>query len=180
MRLMSMTFMRTSELVEAPWSELDLDRARWDIPKERMKMPTPHIVPLSRQAVAELHKIRQITGNDQWVFPHDWDPKKCMSKGAIRGALKRMGYGGVMTGHGFRGVATTILREQDYDKDHVEVQLAHTNRGVSAAYDYGEFLEPRAKMMQEWSDYLEEQLRKTKTSQAELVEPAVASDGSML
>jgi integrase len=164
MRLMAMTFMRTSELVEAPWSEFDLDRARWDIPKERMKMPTPHIVPLSRQAAAELHKIRRITGNEQWVFPHDWHPKKCMSKGAIRGALKRMGYGGIMTGHGFRGVATTILREQGYNKDHIEVQLAHTKRGVSAAYDYAEFLEPRTKMMQAWSDYLEEQLRKAKTS----------------
>ncbi len=163
MRLMAMTFVRTEELVAAPWSEFDLERSRWDIPEERMKMRKPHIVPLSRQAVAELRKLQETTGNEQWVFPHDWDPTKCMSKGAILNALANMGYTGIMTGHGFRGVANTILSEQGYDKDHIEVQLAHLKHGVRAACDYAKYIEPRTKMMQAWSDHLEALLRKAKS-----------------
>ena len=163
MRIMAHTSLRTSEIIEAPWTEIDLDKARWEIPKERMKMPSPHIVPLSRQVVAELRKLRQITQNEKWVFPGDWGQKACMSTGTISGALKRMGYRGVMTGHGFRGVASTILHEKGYDDAHIETQLAHLKRSTNktgAAYDHAKYLEPRAKMMQDWSDYLDEQLSK--------------------
>ena len=160
MRLMAMTFLRTSELVEAPWTEIDLEQARWEIPAERMKMKSAHIVPLARQAVAELRHIQALTGNPQWVFPHDWDPGRSMSTGAISGALKRMGYRGLMTGHGFRGLASTILHEQGYEEAHIEVQLAHLKRSkVSAAYDWAKYLESRKKMMQDWADYLDRQLK---------------------
>src|SRR5487761_1970064 len=80
MRIMAHTFLRTSELVEAPWTEIDLDKGRWEIPAQRMKMPSPHIIPLSRQVVAELRKLRQITQNEKWVFSSDWDQndwKRC-------------------------------------------------------------------------------------------------------
>ena len=167
MRLMAMTFVRTSELVRAPWTEFDLEGARWEIPKERMKMPSPHIVPLARQAVAELRKLRKATGNEHWVFPCDWDPSRCMSTGTILGALKRMGYGGVMTGHGFRGLASTILHEHGYDDAHIEAQLAHLKRNkVSAAYDYAKYLEPRRKMMQDWADFLDSQLQQARTRES--------------
>jgi integrase len=129
-----------------------------------MKKPSPHIVPLARQAVNALRNLRKITGNTQWVFPGDWDPTKCMSGGAILGALKRMGYARIMTGHGFRGVASTILHEQGYEDAHIETQLAHLKRNkVSAAYDYAKYLEPRKAMMQDWADFLEQQLQKAKT-----------------
>lgn len=163
MRIMAHTFLRTTELVEAPWTEIDLDKARWEIPAPRMKMDSPHIVPLSQQVVGELRKLRQITQNETWVFPSDWDQSECMSTGTISGALKRMGYRGIMTGHGFRGVASTILHEKGYDDVHIETQLAHLKRSknkTGAAYDYAKYLEPRTKMMQDWSDYLDEQLEK--------------------
>jgi integrase len=156
LKLMAMTFVRTRELIEAKWSEFDLDEARWDIPAERMKMRTPHIVSLSRQALEILGTLRQITGGNDWVFPGDLDPKKSMSNNTILKGLERMGYKGRMTGHGFRGLASTILHERGYAHEHIELQLAHSPRNaVSAAYNHALYLKPRAKMMQEWSDFLE-------------------------
>jgi integrase len=91
MKLMAYTFVRTSELIEAPWPEFDLDNARWTIPPERMKMDTPHIVPLSRQAVEVLRALKLLTANG-------------------------LGYRDRMTGHGFRGLASTILNENGFDE----------------------------------------------------------------
>jgi len=156
MKLMSMTFVRTTELIEAKWGEFDLENARWDIPPERMKMRTPHIVPLPRQALEVLEMLRDFTGSNEWLFPGDLNPAHPMSNNTILAALKRMGYKGRMTGHGFRGLASTILHEQGYAHDHIELQLAHAPRNaVSAAYNHALYLEPRAKMMQDWADFLE-------------------------
>lgn len=161
MKLMALTFVRTGELIAAKWSEVDIKAKRWDIPAERMKMRTPHIVPLSRQSIEVLETLATITGNSDLIFPGDRNPKQPMSNNTILKALERMGYKGIMTGHGFRGVASTILHEQGYDHQHIELQLAHAPRNaVSAAYNHALYLKPRAQMMQEWADYLEE-LQKT-------------------
>jgi integrase len=156
MKLLALTFVRTSELIEAPWSEFDLEAARWDISKERMKTGKPHIVPLSRQVVEMLRTLRGMS-DGELVFPGENDRLKPMSNNTILMALKRMGYGGEQTGHGFRGLASTILHEQGYNHDHIELQLAHVPRNaVSAAYNHALYLEPRIRMMQDWSDYLEQ------------------------
>ena len=160
MKLMSMTFVRTTELIEAKWQEFDLENARWDIPAERMKMRTPHIVPLARQALEVLEMLRDFTGCNEWLFPGDLNPANPMSNNTILAALKRMGYKGRMTGHGFRGLASTILHEQGYAHDHIELQLAHAPRNaVSADYNHALYLEPRAKMMQGWAEYLKQTQR---------------------
>lgn len=160
MKLMAMTFVRTSELIGARWSEFDFEAARWDIPAERMKMRTPHIVPLSTQALEVLELLKHLTGNGELVFPGERDPKKPMSNNTILLALKRMGYGGTHTGHGFRGVASTILHEQGWPHEHIELQLAHAPRNaVSAAYNHALYLEPRTKMMDAWGDFLEQTQR---------------------
>jgi integrase len=160
MKLMAMTFVRTSELIGAKWSEFDLEAARWNLPAERMKMKDPHIVPLATQAIEVLEMLRTLTGASEWLFPGDRDDSKPMSNNTILGALKRMGYKGQMTGHGFRGLASTILHEKGYAHEHIELQLAHAPRNaVSAAYNHALYLEPRAKMMQEWADYLEQTQR---------------------
>jgi integrase len=160
MKLMAMTFIRTSELIGGRWDEIDFDAKRWNIPKERMKMRTAHIVPLSSQAIEVLELLKAITGGGALLFPGDRDPKKPMSNMTILEALKRMGYDGEMTGHGFRGVASTILHEQGYPHEHIELQLAHAPRNsVSAAYNHAKYLQPRATMMQAWSDYLEQTQR---------------------
>jgi len=155
-KLMALTFVRTSELIDARWEEFDFDARRWSIPAFRMKMKTPHIVPLSLQAIKVLELLRTISGNGEFVFPGEQDSKKSMSNMTILKALERMGYKGRMTGHGFRGLASTILHEQGYNHEHIELQLAHVPRNaVSAAYNHALYLEQRAKMMQDWADFLE-------------------------
>lgn len=156
MKLLAMTFVRTSELIGARWDEFDAEARRWNIPAERMKMRTPHIVPLATQAIELLPLLKQLSGNTDLVFPGERDPKKPMSNNTILFALKRMGYGGIQTGHGFRGIASTLLHEQGWPHEHIELQLAHSPRNaVSAAYNHALYLEPRAKLMQEWADFLE-------------------------
>ena len=166
MRLMAYTFVRTSELIEAEWTELQLDNARWDIPAERMKMDSPHIVPLSMQSVDVLRALHLLTGSGRFVFPGAHDKAKPMSNNTILFALYRLGYKGRMTGHGFRGLASTILHENDFADEHIELQLAHLkcNR-VAAAYNHARYLSQRGSMMQWWADYLDAQLAKAEGSQ---------------
>ncbi len=160
LKLMAFTFVRTSELIGARWEEFDIEAARWNIPAERMKMRTPHIVPLARQALDVLNTLRTLTGESEWLFPGDRNAKKSMSNNTILKALERMGYKGRMTGHGFRGLASTILHEQGYAHEHIELQLARSPRNaVSAAYNHALYLEPRARMMQDWADFLEQTQR---------------------
>jgi integrase len=160
MKFMALTFVRTSELIGARWSEFDVEARRWNIPAERMKMKTPHIVPLSTQALEILELLRTVSGGGDLLFPGDIDHRKTMSKGTLLFALDRMGYGGIMTGHGFRGLASTLLHEQGWPHEHIELQLAHAARNaVSAAYNHALYLEPRAKMMQSWGDFLEQTQR---------------------
>jgi integrase len=155
MKLLTLTFVRTSELIGARWSEFDLERARWEIPAERMKMKTPHIVPLSRQAVEILRSLHRLSGHCELVFPGR-DPKKPMSNMTILKGLERMGYKGKHTGHGFRGVAATVFGENGFEEAHIEMQLAHQKRNrTQAAYNHARYLEPRAKMMQWYADYLD-------------------------
>lgn len=159
-KLLALTFVRTNELIGARWEEFDIARRRWNIPAERMKMKTAHIVPLATQTIEMIELLRSVTGGGELLFPGDVDHRKTMSNNTILFALKRMGYGGVMTGHGFRGLASTLLHEQGWPHDHIELQLAHAPRNaVSAAYNHALYLEPRAKMMQGWADYLEQTQR---------------------
>jgi len=157
--LMALTFVRTSELIAARWDEFDLQAAEWRIPATRMKMRTPHIVPLSSQAIEALTVLREITGQRELLFPGERDHSRPMSNGTILGALKRMGYARKMTGHGFRGLASTILHEKGFDHMHIELQLAHQERNrVSASYNHALYLEQRKKMMQWWGDFIDMQV----------------------
>ena len=160
-KLMTYTFVRTSELIEAKWSEFDLKAGVWVVLAERMKKvkgrpSAPHIVALSKQSKAILKELHKFTGGGDFVFPHESNPKKCMSNNTILYALYRMGYKGLMSGHGFRSVASTILHEIGYQHAHIEVQLSHLEKDrVSGAYNHAEYIPQRAKMMQEWADYLD-------------------------
>jgi len=156
LQMMVLCFVRTGELIGARWEEFDIPNARWQIPARRMKMKTPHIVPLSRQALAILARLKEISFGRELVFPGDLNPRKPMSNNTMLFALYRLGYRGRMTGHGFRGVASTILHEQGWPHEHIELQLAHQERDeVSAAYNYAQYLKPRTKLMQAWADYLD-------------------------
>lgn len=156
LKLMALTFVRTGELIGARWDEFDLEAAEWRIPAERMKMETPHVVPLSAQALDVVRSLHELRNLSPLLFPGERDHEKPMSNNTILSALKRMGYAGRMTGHGFRGVASTILHEAGFDHAHIELQLAHMERDeVSAAYNFATYLPHRRKMMQWYADHLD-------------------------
>lgn len=158
-RLLMLTFVRTNELINATWDEFDLDNALWEIPGWRMKMRNPHIVPLSRQAVALLREQKEETGhlNTPWVFPSQVRPKDPMSNNTILFAIGRMGYKKRMTGHGFRALAMSNIKEKlGYRHEVVDRQLAHAHKSkIDRAYDRAQFLDERTVMMQSWADYLD-------------------------
>ena len=155
MQLMALTFVRTSELIGARWEEFDLPAAQWRIPASRMKKRRPHIVPLSKQALEMLGYLREVS-RGELLFPGERDHEVPMSNNTILGALYRMGYKGRMTGHGFRGVASTLLHEMGFRHDYIELQLAHQQEDeVAAAYNHATYLRERAEMMQQWGDYLD-------------------------
>lgn len=155
LKLLALTFVRTHELLGGRWDEID--GRLWRIPAERMKKKSkPHIVPLSEQAMIVLNQIREISGDNPLMFPGERGEGKTMSNNTMLCALYRMGYRSRMTGHGFRGLASTILHERGYNHEHIELQLAHTRaNAVSAAYDHSNHLQARTIMMQDWADYLD-------------------------
>jgi len=156
LRLLMYTFVRTSELIESVWFEIDMDKKLWTIPAERMKKnKLEFLVPLSRQSMAVLVELRQLN-KGQFVFPGRSNEKP-MSNNTMLFALYRLGYKGKMSGHGARSVASTVLNEQGkYRHDVIERQLAHVERNkVRGAYNRAEYIAERVNMMQEWADYLD-------------------------
>lgn len=156
LKLLLLTFVRTTELRAAQWSEINIEASEWRIPAERMKMRQLHIVPLSKQSITVLEELKKINGHSPFVFPNRANPQKCMSENTVLYALYRMGYHSRATGHGFRSTASTILNETGFRPDVIERQLAHSERNkVRASYNHAEYLAERRKMMQHWGDYLE-------------------------
>lgn len=158
LRLSPHLFVRPGELRQAEWPEIDIGKATWSIPVEKMKMRRPHRVPLSRQALGMIEELRVITGHRQYLFPCMGSPRRPMSENGVNQALRRLGYEtGEMTAHGFRALAATLLNEMgQWNPDAIERQLAHQEASsVRRAYARGEYWEERVAMMQHWSDYLD-------------------------
>lgn len=156
LRLLALTFVRTIELRQAKWSELDLDNQLWFIPKERMKMRRPHLVPLSRQAIALLRVLHAITGHGEVLFPNLRQATGVIAPTTFNRVIDLLGYGGRFSAHGFRATATTTLGLLGYPDKQVDLQLAHSKKGSSRApYDHSRFLGSRALIMQDWADILD-------------------------
>lgn len=164
LKLSPLVMLRPGELRQAVWSELDMENRVWVIPIRRMKAPTEvkleneyvHLVPLSRQAIEIFEDLRPLTGHREYIFPGQ-KPRKPISEGSVNNALKRMGYRGRMTGHGFRSTASSLLNEQGFNPDAIERQLAHKDRNpVRGAYNRAAYWTIRVDMMQQWADYLDE------------------------
>jgi integrase len=151
-------FVRASEMVEARWTEIDWSKKQWRIPAARMKMPTEHIVPLTRQSLEILREIKHLSGHTEWLFPSESRAGKTMTTNTLLFAFYRMGFKSRQTTHGWRGIATTALREAGFDRDWVELQMSHAERNaVVAAYNAAQYLKQRTEMMAWWSDWLDEQ-----------------------
>ncbi|MDP6180187.1 MAG: site-specific integrase, partial [Desulfatiglandales bacterium] len=159
LKLMVMLFVRTVELIEAKWEELDLENEIWRIPAERMKLRVEHLVPLPKQALALFNELKQFRGESEYVFPGDRNPKRPMSNNTLLyGGIYRMGYRSRATIHGFRSLASSILNESGkWNPDAIERQLAHSEKDqVRAAYNRANYLQERKQMMQWYADHLDE------------------------
>ena len=159
LRLSPHLFVRPGELRSAEWTEFDTQGQVWSLPAEKMKMRRPHRVPLSRQVLDMLEELHALTGDGRFLFPSFRSPKQCMSENTINAALRRLGYSQEeMTAHGFRAMAATLLNEMGiWNPDAIEKQLAHLDTSmVRRAYTRGEYWDERVRMMQHWSDYLDQ------------------------
>ncbi|NIG74933.1 tyrosine-type recombinase/integrase [Klebsiella sp. Ap-873] len=154
-KLLMITGVRTIELRAALWQEFDLDNAIWEIPAERMKMRRAHLVPLSSQALDLLNELKMMTGNYRYAFPGRNDPNKPMSEASINQVIKRIGYAGRLTGHGFRHTLSTILHEHDFESTWVEMQLAHIDKNsIRGTYNHASYIDNRRYMMQFYSNII--------------------------
>ena len=151
-----LTAARSGEVRGAIWKEIDLEKRLWSIPAERMKMRSPHTVPLSQQALAILNRMKIFHGDGGLVFPGIHYPEKPLSENTMLYALYRIGYHSKATMHGFRALFSTIANEVGFNPDAIERQLAHREKNaVRAAYHRSEYMPERIKMMQWWADYLQ-------------------------
>jgi integrase len=156
-RILILTFVRTGELRFAKWSEfehLDGPGALWRIPAERMKLRRPHLVPLAPQAVSVLLELRKLTGKCAYLLPA---PTKLgvISENTMLFALYRLGYHTRATVHGFRATASTVLNEAQFNRDWIELQLAHTDGSIRGVYNFAEWLPGRREMLTWWADFLD-------------------------
>lgn len=159
--------LRPTELRGAEWSEIDLEKATWTIPAKRRKLAThlkrsnrkedAHIVPLASQVVALFEELHQYTGNSNLVFPSPTGSGKPISDNTVRTALRRLDFGGdIITPHGFRATASTLLHQQGYRTEVIEAQLAHKDTNeIRAAYNHADYLDERRVMLQEYADLLD-------------------------
>jgi integrase len=163
LKLLLLTFVRPGELRWGRWDEIDEKKAEWRIPAERMKMKRPHIVPLSKQALAVLKELREKTGRTDLLFPGERGADKPISDVTLIKALIIMGYTGdkKVVPHGMRHTASTILHENKFKSEIIEVQLAHIDKNkVRGAYNHALYLEERQQLMQWWADYLDTSAKK--------------------
>ncbi len=177
LRLTPHVFVRPGELRQAEWTEIDDEDAVWTIPADKMKMRRQHCVPLSRQVLEMLEALHGLTGHGQFLFPSFRTSRRCMSENTVSAALRRLGYSREeMTAHGFRSTAATLLNQMGmWHPDAIERQLAHLDANATRRiYTRGEYWDERVRMMQHWSDYLD-QLR----DGAQIVRPSFQRGGRM-
>lgn len=157
LKLTALLFPRPGTICQGEWEEFDMGEGVWKIPGHKMKMKKPHAIPLPKQALETLWLLRSVTGHSRWLFPSRWNKEKHETGRVLNLALRRMGYSGdVMTAHGFRAMAATMLREEGWPSEVIERQLAHEDKNaVRAAYQRSELLGQRRQMLQAWGDWLD-------------------------
>ena len=177
-KLVALTASRKSEIIEATWSEINLAKGEWEIPATRMKPRRDHWIPLTKQALALLRKLRAMTpANQKYLFPNRRDPKRPMANRTLNALMERLGFSGVGTPHGLRAAFSTHFNEEYADgsrqakagKEAVEYCLSHLPMGKTrAAYNRYEYMKERKAILQEWADHLDE----LKQSGVELIKQA--------
>lgn len=152
-----LTMTRPNEAATAKWADIDEKNRIWTIPVEQMKRGIEHRITLSRQALALLGQIKKLSGGKTYLFPSVKNPQSHVNTQTANAAIKRMGYAGKLVAHGLRSIASTYLNDQGFNSDLIEVALSHLNSDrVKTAYDRGEKLEQRFKLLQAWADFVEQ------------------------
>jgi integrase len=152
----SHTMVRPGEAAETKWSEIDFKKGVWTIPAERMKMGRAHVVPLTPQTRVILEVLQPLSGNREYVFPSDRDPRRSANSQSANRALKRIGFHGRLISHGLRALASITLNEKGFEPDVIEAPLAHKDKdAIRAAYNRTDYLEKRKKLMCWWSKHIE-------------------------
>jgi integrase len=150
------TMVRPSEASGIEWEEIDFENNLWRIPANRMKKKKEHIVPLTKQTLAILNRMKPISGHRKFVFPSDRDTSKPSNSQTANMALKRMGFEGRLVAHGMRALASTTLNEKGFDADIIEAALAHSDKNeIRRAYNRAEYIERRRDLMSWWSEHIE-------------------------
>lgn len=155
LKLLAILFCRPSELREATWAEFDFENALWNIPEQRMKKRREHIIPLPTQAMQLLNELKPLSGQSEYLFPSRSNSHKPKSDTVFIMALRRLGYEGRQTPHGFRHIASTLLNNKGFDERHIEAALAHVKDGVAGVYNKAQYLHDRKYIMQWYADHLE-------------------------
>lgn len=165
MLLLMLLFPRSTEFRGGKWEEIDFQAAIWTIPTERMKHEKtkpkpPHIIPLSDWAVELLTELHELTGHTPYLFPRRTAQSGVMSEVTLNAIIKRLGFGGIATPHGFRSLASSILNEQGFNPDAIERQLAHIpSDKIRAVYNRAEYMAERTEFMQWYSDFLRQHFK---------------------
>ena len=149
-------FLRPGELRQSLWTDVDFENGYWMIPAERMKMGRDHIIPVTDQVMSSLRFSKTMLPTSEYIFPAHHNPSVPISENTLNQALKRMGFKAQMTAHGFRSLASTLLNEMGWNRDWIEMQLAHSQKdAVRASYNRATYLDQRRRMMCSWSNYLD-------------------------
>jgi integrase len=160
LHLLILCMVRKSELIEAKWEELDLEKAEWAIPGERMKKDKPHLVSLSRQAVAMFEELKGLASGSEWVFPSRGDLKQPIAKSTLNVAVRALAIDARdFVIHDFRRTASTHLHEAGFNSDWIEKCLAHETKGIRGVYNRAQYADQRREMLQWWADFVDSQIQ---------------------
>jgi len=159
LHLLISCMVRKSELIEARWEEIDFENAEWTIPGERMKKDKPHLVPLSRQAVAMFEELKGLASGSEWVFPSRGSLKKPIAHSTLNVAVRALEFDvRDFVIHDFRRTASTHLHEAGFNSDWIEKALAHETRGIRGVYNRAQYADQRREMLQWWADFVDSQI----------------------
>ena len=159
LHLLILCMVRKSELIEAKWKEIDFEKAEWAIPGERMKKDKPHLVPLSRQALAMFEELKGLASGSEWIFPSRGDLQKPIAKSTLNVAVRTLEHDVQdFVIHDFRRTASTHLHEAGFNSDWIEKALAHETKGIRGVYNRAQYMEQRHNMLQWWADFVDSQI----------------------
>jgi integrase len=160
LHLLILCMVRKSELIEAKWEELDLEKGEWAIPGERMKKDKPHLVSLSRQVVAMFEELKALASGSEWVFPGTHSLKQPIAKSTLNVAVRALAVDvRDFVIHDFRRTASTHLHEAGFNSDWIEKSLAHETKGIRGVYNRAQYADQRREMLQWWADFVDSQIQ---------------------